>query len=140
MKRLSPYLFHALLLSLLANPANAVEALPSASGSIVQMLLGLAVVIACLFVGLAALRRLQANRPAIAGALKVLGATSVGPRERVVLVSVGKQVLVLGVAPGRVTALHTLSQDEFPMAAEPTLVSNDFAARLRGFMERRRES
>ncbi len=33
-----------------------------------------------------------------------------GPRERVVLVQVGKQQLLLGVAPGRIQTLHVLDE------------------------------
>ena len=93
------------------------ESLPSATGSIAQMLFGLVIVLVVLFAALSLLRRVQGGRPGIADALKVLGATSVGPRERVVLVAVGKQVLVLGVAPGRVTALHSLPEDALPPPA-----------------------
>lgn len=99
------------------------------------MLFGLVIVLAALFATLALLRRVQSGRPGIAGALKVLGATSVGPRERVVLVAVGKQVLVLGVAPGRVTALHSLPEDALPPARETA--PGEFATRLRAMLEGR---
>ncbi|MEG7523045.1 MAG: flagellar biosynthetic protein FliO [Chromatiales bacterium] len=42
----------------------------------------------------------------------VLGGTSVGPRERVVVVKVDDIRLLLGVAPGRVQTLHVLDQSE----------------------------
>lgn len=115
------------------------EPVPSAAGSIVQMLIGLGIVLVALFAGLTLLRKLQKVQPGMASALKVLGATSVGTRERVVLVSVGKQVLVLGVAPGRVTALHTLNAEDLPAPTQPE-VGLDFANRLKGLMERRRGS
>ena len=42
--------------------------------------------------------------------LSVLGPTSVGTREKVVLLSVGNQQLLVGVAPGNVRALHVFSE------------------------------
>ena len=108
------------------------------AGSVVQMLFGLVIVIAALFGVLAMLRKLQGGRTHLVGGLKVIGATSVGPRERVVLVALGSKVLVLGVTPGRVNALHTLEAADLPQAPEPTPpVAGDFAARLRQLLEKR---
>ena len=91
-----------------------VMAAPDFAGSLVQMLFGLALVIALLFGCLWIIRRLSARRGG-AAALQVLGAAAVGPRERVVLVQLGEQVLVLGVAPGSVTKLHEMKGDELPL-------------------------
>jgi flagellar protein FliO/FliZ len=51
-------------------------------------------------------------------AIKVLGAAAVGPRERVVLVEIGEDVLVLGVAPGSVARLHELKRADLPLPAD----------------------
>lgn len=42
--------------------------------------------------------------------IRYLGGLTVGQRERVVLIEVGNTQLLIGVAPGRVSALHTLEQ------------------------------
>ncbi|MGA7178561.1 MAG: flagellar biosynthetic protein FliO [Thiobacillaceae bacterium] len=47
-----------------------------------------------------------------AGLVKVVGATSVGPRERVVVVEVEGTWLVLGVGGGQVRALHTMNKPQ----------------------------
>ncbi|MDB5799903.1 MAG: fliO [Rhodocyclales bacterium] len=108
------------------------------AGSVVQMLVGLAIVMAALFGVLAMLRRLQGGRTHLIGGLKVIGATSVGPRERVVLVALGSKVLVLGVTPGRVSALHTMEAAELPQQPEQVPAkAGDFAARLRQLLEKR---
>lgn len=146
--------FHSLLstatLTLLALPARAAESVPPAStpaapaapapdfvGNLGQMLFGLAVVIGLLFAGLWAVKRLSVNRGG--GTLKVLGAASIGPRERVVLVEVGDKVLVLGVAPGNVRTLHVMESGEFiaEAAVPPAAGGKDFAAWLRQSLERR---
>ena len=103
-----------------------------------QMLLGLAVVVALLFATLWLLKRLAAPRGA-AGSLKIIGAAPVGPRERVVLVEVADKVLVLGVAPGQVTALHSLDAAELPRTpVAGAAPDNAFQARLRQLLESRK--
>jgi flagellar protein FliO/FliZ len=122
-------------------PAHAAEAGELASG-VGQMIFGLAVVIALLFASLWVLKRVSGARGGSAG-LKVLGAAAVGARERVVLVEVADKVLVLGVAPGRVNTLHTLSTADLPtLQASPSDPNNpgsaDFASRLRRMLEQRK--
>jgi len=114
--------------------------MPSTAGSIVQMLVGLAIVLAALFGVLFLLRRLQVGKNNLVAGLRVIGATSVGPRERVVLLSVADKVLVLGVTSERINALHTLNREDLPTdaVATSTPAAGDFAARLRQFMEKSR--
>lgn len=107
---------------------------PALGASVLQMLFGLAVVIAVLLACLWLLRRLSVPRGSVTPA--VLGATAVGPRERVVLVEVGERVLVLGVAPGRVSRLHDLPRAELPAAA-PAAAGEGFAGWLQQAVERR---
>lgn len=113
---------------------------PELAASLGQMLFGLAVVIALLFACLWAIRRLAAPRGGGA-AIKVLGAAAVGARERVVLVELGEQVLVLGVAPGSVCKLHELRKDELPQAGAghaPAFAGGGaFAGWLKQAVERR---
>lgn len=122
-----------------AAPATA-AATPELGASVLQMMLGLAVVIALLFACLWVIRRLGAPRGGGA-AIKVLGAAAVGPRERVVLVELGEQVLVLGVAPGSVTRLHDMKRSELPLPADAPATSppagKAFAAWLKHATERR---
>ncbi|MBI4754683.1 MAG: flagellar biosynthetic protein FliO [Betaproteobacteria bacterium] len=98
-----------------AAPAAAPQ-VPSLAGGIVDMLVGLAVVIAVLFAGLYLLKRLQSSRGAAAGLLRVVGGTAVGARERVVVVEVDDTWLVVGVGPGRVSLLHSLPR---PAQSDP---------------------
>ena len=85
---------------------------------IMQMLLGLALVLGLIVFASWALKRFGAGATSSTSAIKVLTAASVGPRERVVLVEIGDTWLVVGVAPGRVSALHHLPRQALP-AAEP---------------------
>ena len=129
--RLHPSLAPFLVLLPTSGGIHAAEA-PAVAASFGQVLLGLGVVVAMLLASLWLLKRLSAPRGG-AGALKVLGATPVGPRERVVLVEVAGKVLVLGVAPGRVNALHSFDAAELPNpgTSSGTGPGNDLPDRLR---------
>ncbi|MFT4174968.1 MAG: flagellar biosynthetic protein FliO [Rhodocyclaceae bacterium] len=137
---MKPTLIRATPLLLILSPAaHAATETPSVAGSLLQMLLGLAVVLGALYGALRLLRKVQGNRQAGAGSVTVISATAVGPRERVVLVSVADKVLVLGVAPGRVNMLHTLDAEALPATPPPApmapLPISDFAARLKAKIE-----
>ncbi len=121
-----------------AATAGEIAGAPDLANSLVQMLFGLALVIALLFGCLWVIRRLSAQRGG-AAAIQVLGAAAVGPRERVVLVQLGEQVLVLGVAPGSVNKLHEMKRDELPLSAhgEPHATNPRFSSWLKQAMERR---
>lgn len=111
--------------------------MPQLGASVMQMLFGLALVIGVLLACLWLLRRLSTPRGS--QRMAVLGATAVGPRERVVLLEVGERVLVLGVAPGRVSKLHDLARDELPSASEARapITASGFASWLQQARERR---
>jgi flagellar protein FliO/FliZ len=66
----------------------------------------------------------------------VIAGTSVGPRERVVLLEVEDTWLLVGVAPGQVNALHQMPKGT--LAATPIgPAGKDFGAWLRQVMERK---
>lgn len=124
----------ALFLS--AAEANAqISAPPSASGGLVQLFLGLTVVLALLVGSLWLLKKLTMQRGAAAGLLRVVAATPVGGRERVVIVEVGTTWLVLGVAPGRVSALAEVPRQALPEPASAT----SRAAAPPGWLQRLRQ-
>jgi flagellar protein FliO/FliZ len=86
-------------------------------GNAFQMLLGLAAVLALLAGAAWLLRRLSHGPRHAAGTIKIVASAAVGQRERVVLVEIGGTWLALGVAPGRVNALHTMPRGELAAPA-----------------------
>lgn len=106
-------------------------------GSLLQVILSLAVVLALLIGSIYLLKRLSAPRGSAAGLLRVIAGTAVGTRERVVMVEIGDTWLVLGVAPGSVTALHQLPRQVLTTASEPNAVGKDFSGWLKQVMDRR---
>ncbi len=106
-----------------------------------QVTLGLLVVLLVIVGAAWMLRRYGRFQSSASGSLKILGGLSIGPRERVVLLQVGEEQLLIGVAPGRVQALYHLetpirltpaSSDESPNNLLGKLMTGD----ARGFSER----
>ena len=87
---------------------------PSLGSGVAQMVFGLLGVLAILIGSLWLLKRLTAVRGPASGLMRVVAATAVGGRERVVIVEVGSTWLVLGVAPGRVSALAEIPRQAVP--------------------------
>lgn len=119
-----------LLPTLLCRPAFAGSTL-DAAGSTLTMLLGLAVVLAALYGSLLLLKKVQQKTGTAQARVQVIGATAIGPRERIVLVEIAERVLVLGVAPGRITRLDSLDSSAVPRTPpSPAPTLNDFQAKL----------
>ena len=107
-------------------------------GSMLQTALGLAIVLAMVAGAAWLLKRLAAQPGGATGAIKVVAGAAIGQRERVVLVEVGSTWLVVGVAPGHVSALHTMPKaalEAQPLA--PTTLPQNFAGWFRQIMEKR---
>ena len=75
-----------------------------------QVIASLAMVIGLLFGALWIMRRVNGVGQAVGGQMRVVSSLGLGQRERAVLVSVGEQQILLGVAPGRVAALHVFDE------------------------------
>lgn len=79
---------------------------PSNSGNVVSMLGSLALVVALIFALAWLARKLQGLRAVRGDLLQVTGGVSVGGKERVVIVKVGADHFLVGVAQGQVSLLH----------------------------------
>lgn len=80
------------------------------AGSLLQVTVSLALVLAAVFAAAWVVRRLRGFGKFGANLIQVVADAPLGTKERAVLVQVGEQQLLLGVAPGRVNLLHVLSQ------------------------------
>ena len=89
--------------------ALAADPTPGAGGFL-QVLPGLALVLALIGVLAFFAKRAGVTRHMGGGALKLIGERVVGTRERVVIVEVAGQWLVLGVAPGQVRPLAQMAR------------------------------
>ncbi|MEX5609940.1 flagellar biosynthetic protein FliO, partial [Pseudomonas protegens] len=99
------------------------------SGQLTQLVLGLLLVIGVIFFLAWLLRRVQQAGPAGKGqVIELIGSRALGPRDRLVLVQVGNEQILLGLTPGTVTPLHVLKEPvQAPSAEQAT---PEFAQRL----------
>ena len=102
---------------------------PIAASDILQALLGLVIVVGIILLGAWLLRRVVHLQMPGAGAMRILGGLPLGARERIVLVQVGQEQLVIGVAPGRIQTLHVLAEPLVLQTSEKS-PNSGFAQRL----------
>lgn len=102
------------------------------SGSIVQIIFSLLLVLAAIVLVAWLLKRVNVARQGSGSVLKVLGGVAIGQRERVVLLEVKDTWLVVGVGPGQIRTLHTLQKPEDHIAtdSEPAADQNTNFATL----------
>ncbi|WP_420235364.1 flagellar biosynthetic protein FliO [Pseudomonas sp. ABY48] len=121
-------------LSVLAAEPVATAAVAPASGTgiagqLAQLVLGLLLVLGLIFFLAWLLRRVQQAGPAGKGqVIDIVGSRALGPRDRLVLVQVGNEQILLGLSPGTITALHVLKEPVQVPSAEQA--SPEFAQRL----------
>ena len=103
-----------------------------------QILLSLIFILLIIFFAAWFLKRTALVNGAADGQLKVLGGLSLGQREKVVILQVGKEQILVGVTTTHITKLHTLSEPIEVKASEP-LTTVPFSAKLKEALSARQE-
>ena len=131
------------LCGLLALPLSVLAAEPPASvtavaapmvssgvgGQLTQLVLGLLLVLGLIFALAWLLRRVQQTGPRQGQLIELISSRALGARDRLVLVQVGNEQILLGLTPGRITPLHVLKEPvQVPGTAQPA--TPEFAKRL----------
>ena len=103
-----------------ATTAAAPVASSGVAGQLTQLVFGLLLVLGLIFFLAWLLRRVQQAGPAGKGqVIELIGSRALGPRDRLMLVQVGNEQILLGLSPGTITALHVLKEPvEVPSASE----------------------
>ena len=130
------------------NPARAPLGVPAApysnaatGGGLMQTTFALAFVIALLLGGAWVLKRFGPR--SFGGGnntVKLVGALSVGARERIIVVEVGEQWIVVGASPGRMNALATMARQETAEVApgnQPMALPATFADWIKQTIDKR---
>ena len=94
--------------SLVKTPATITHD-PMSSNYLVQLVVGLFVVLICIVALAWFAKKVNRFRFSTDESLKIIGGLSMGARERVVLLQVGDEQLLLGVSPGQINTLHVLT-------------------------------
>jgi flagellar protein FliO/FliZ len=121
-------------------PASAVAATsgPASAGSLLQVLFGLVVVLGLMAACAWMLRRFGAAKTSGGANIRIVGGVSVGTRERVMVVEVADQWIVVGVAPGQVRALSTMPKQDAVLPPEGEVQApRNFSNWLAQTMEKR---
>ncbi|WP_321833939.1 flagellar biosynthetic protein FliO [Pseudomonas kulmbachensis] len=113
--------------------ANATVAAPvvgaSIGGQLTQLVLGLLLVLGLIFALAWLLRRVQQTGPRQGQVIELISSRALGARDRLVLVQVGNEQILLGLTPGRITPLHVLKEPvQVPSTAQSA--TPEFAKRL----------
>ena len=112
----------------LAQPAS-----PLAVGSLMQLTLGLAAIVALILAISWALKRLKLAGPRSSGEIAVLDQLNLGPRERIMLIRVGESQVLVGLGASGLVPLTPLAT---PIVLKGGAATPAFAERLRDMMKR----
>jgi flagellar protein FliO/FliZ len=112
------------------------------SGDVLQWGIGLLIVLGVFFLCIWGMRKLSGIAINSTEKMRIVGGLSLGMREKVILLQVGKKQLILGVTPGRIDALHVLEGDDCLNREEPVSMSMDtgFAQKLMQVMKGRSDA
>lgn len=101
----------------------------SMAGQLTQLMLGLLVVLAVIVALAWVVRRVQQAAPRGGQVIDIVSARALGPRDRLVLVQIGDEQVLLGVSPGRITSLHVM-KEPVRSPARSEQATPEFAQRL----------
>ncbi|MBC7503255.1 MAG: flagellar biosynthetic protein FliO [Herminiimonas sp.] len=112
---------------------------PTSFAGSFQMMFGMFVVLALLFGITWMLKKYGPVKSGNSTTVKIVGGISVGNRERIVVVEVADQWIVVGVAPGRVSTLSTMPKQDgvVTVAADTKPPQKNFAAWLKQTIDKR---
>ena len=105
-----------------------------------QVMFGLLVVLAAIFAIAWLLRRFGQGSFMANNNMRVLASLALGTRERAVMIEVGEQQILLGVAPGRVSTLHVFDEPVIETnkgvagGRRGATPNSDFASKIRDAM------
>lgn len=111
---------------------------PVNTGAMLETLLGLVLVLACIAFLAWLLRRTGRFNSAASGEMKIIAGLSLGPRERAILLQVGEKQILVGVTAQQVQTLHVLEQPINTSKEQSETTS--FADRLQQIVQQRGQS
>jgi flagellar protein FliO/FliZ len=124
-----------------AKPINKVFAgnqvgsqLPDQGAYIGQVMMGLVLVLGLIFAIAWVMRRFGQGTLMGGQHMKVVSSLPLGPREKLLLVDVGGEQLLLGVTPGRINCLHNFNTPVVP--TEVSSDGSDFSQKLKEILGR----
>ncbi|MEC5217539.1 flagellar protein FliO/FliZ [Actimicrobium sp. GrIS 1.19] len=128
----------ALLTAMHAHAATApAAAAPVSAPGMMQVMVGLLLVLGVLIALAWSLKKMGAGKHAPSGALKIVGGINVGNRERILVVEVADQWIVVGVTASSINALSTMPRQDSLDLAPMTPLAKNFSVWLKQTIDRR---
>ena len=129
---LFPGAFPGLALALSeSDPAEVLD--PMSSVYLIKLTLGLVIVVVSIFAIAWGFKRLNLSSHSANSQLQIIATLALGTRDRIVVLEVGDEQLLLGVSPGKIEKLHLLSK---PLEiSQGEAVSASFAQKLNQLMK-----
>ena len=107
---------------------------PLSPSYLIKLTGGLILVVAVIFILAWLVKRLNLTQHSQNGLLRIVAGLAVGTKDRIVLLQVGEEQILLGLSPGRIEKLHTLCD---PIIIEDNIDSiTPFAQKLNKLMRK----
>ncbi len=106
---------------------------PDAVGTLTSLGLGLLFVIGMIFLCAWLVRRMSGLTGMNNQLMKVVSVLNLGARERIALIEVGDQQILVGITPSTIRTLHVLDE---PVTDTQVAGSSEFARRLQGMISK----
>lgn len=91
-------------------PSPVIKSDPMSGSYLMQLVLGLIVVVLCIIALAWFAKKMNSFQSLADDSLKIVSTISMGTRERIVLLQVGEEQLLVGVSPGQINKLHVLNK------------------------------
>lgn len=133
-------IYHTIALFIVSSKAYSIEDAavqtiksdPMSSSYLLQLVFGLLIVVLCIFALAWFSKKMNRFNSSSDDALKIIGAISMGSRERIVHLQIGEEQLLIGVSPGRINTLHVLNKPvETITKSNSVSVGNGFSDKLK---------
>ena len=118
--------------------ATAAAPASTSPGSMLQVMVGLMLVLGLLIAVAWSMKKMGAGKHAAAGALKIVGGVSVGNRERILVVEVADQWIIVGVTPTSINALSTMPKQEGVELSAVAPLAKNFSDWLKQTIDKRK--
>ncbi|MCP4429465.1 MAG: flagellar biosynthetic protein FliO [Gammaproteobacteria bacterium] len=104
---------------------------PVSPSYMMKLTAGLLAVVAIIFIVAWMLKRFNLTQQSQNGLIRVIAGLPLGTRDRIVLLQVGNEQILVGLSPGRIEKLHTLSA---PVVDERKSETTPFASKVNELM------
>ena len=116
----------------LAENDSAIAMEPMSSPYLLKLTAGLVAVVIAIFILAWLVKKFNLTQHSSHGLIRIVAGLSIGTRDRIVLLQVGDEQILVGLTPGRIAKLHTLTQPLDAPDSQP--VSGSFASKLNRIM------